>query len=371
MNRKSLLLASSCLVLMGASACTTNESTMSSSSSSKEVADLRAMLEAKKAENAALSSRVAQLESTGGRSAGSAGGDMPPNARPGECYARITIPATFKTVTEQVIDQPASEKITVIPATYKTVTEQVLVREASEKLVVIPATYKTVTEQIEIEPGSETIVEVPAVYETVTEKVKVADGYTTWKRGSNPIAISSSVGGTILQSQETETGEILCLVEVPPKYETVTKKVLKTPATTKTVKTPGKFATVTKQVIDKPATTQVVKVPAEYKTVTKRVIDKPAQVTRVPVPATYKTVTKRVQVSPPQSAWGAVLCDVNTTPDVIKKMQTALAQKGFYRGPIDGIFASATAAAVQAYQRSLGQPAGKLTIETVRQLGAI
>ena len=58
---------------------------------------------------------------------------LPPNAKPGECYARVFVPPTYKTETAQVITREASERVEIIPARYEKVTEQVLVREAVEK----------------------------------------------------------------------------------------------------------------------------------------------------------------------------------------------------------------------------------------------
>ena len=45
----------------------------------------------------------------------------------------------------------------------------------------------------------------------------------------------------------------MCLVEVPATYKTVTKTVLKTPATTRKVETPAEYTTVRKQVMKTPA----------------------------------------------------------------------------------------------------------------------
>src|SRR4051794_103225 len=80
------------------------------------------------------------------------GGDHPANAKPGEVWCLVTIPGTTKTVTEQVLCQPASCRTETTPATYKTVTEQVLCKPEGKKCIEIPATYKTVTEQVLCQP---------------------------------------------------------------------------------------------------------------------------------------------------------------------------------------------------------------------------
>ena len=91
---------------------------------------------------------------------------LPPNAKPGECYARVFVPAAYKTETAQVITREASERVEIVPARYEKVAEQVLVREASKKVEVVPETYDWVEERVLVKPASERIVEVPAVYET-------------------------------------------------------------------------------------------------------------------------------------------------------------------------------------------------------------
>ncbi len=363
---------------------------------------------------------------------------LPPNATPGQCYARIWIPPKFQTTTETVVTKPAGEKLEVIPAKYETVTEKVLVKEASEKLITVPAVYETVTEKVlvkdaethwhygrngiasarsknaqhpdksyldyarslgmpeNVSPGqcfaeyiqpakydtitekvlkkeasqrievipakyetveekvlvseaSEKLVTVPPVYETVTEKVLVSPAYTTWK-------VSQCSGGACLPNEvpnrvpgsvdriDQSTGEVMCLVEVPAKYKTITKRVLKTPATTKTISIPAQYKVVkvrklvspaTEKVVEIPATYQTVtkqvkvsdpktrwfpagsaeakafgkptgnalcmkELPAVYKTVTRRVLKTPATTKTVTVPAEYKTVKVRKMVTPPQ-----------------------------------------------------------------------
>src|SRR5262245_56294668 len=43
---------------------------------------------------------------------------LPPNAKPGECYAKVYVPATYKTVTERVLVREASERLETVPAEY-------------------------------------------------------------------------------------------------------------------------------------------------------------------------------------------------------------------------------------------------------------
>ena len=67
---------------------------------------------------------------------------MPPDARPGECFARVLVPDTVEISTEQVIDREASYELKLVPAVYETVSEQRLLREASTVYKTVPAVYE-------------------------------------------------------------------------------------------------------------------------------------------------------------------------------------------------------------------------------------
>ena len=178
-------------------------------------------------------------------------GLYPPNAKPGECYAKVLIPAKYKTVTEKVLAKEPGYKLVCKPPVYKTVTEKVLVKQPGYKLVCKPPVYKTVTERVLVRPAT-----------------------TEWRKGSG---VTTPVNGKIT--------DVNCLVKVPPKYKTITKKVLVKPA--ETVKVP---------------------IPPKYKTVTKRVLVKPAETVKVPIAPQYKTVTKKIKVSNAYYTWQRVQC---------------------------------------------------------------
>jgi len=56
----------------------------------------------------------------------------------------------------------------------------------------------------------------PAEYETIEEKIEIEPAKAVWKKGEGPI-----------QKIDYSTGDIMCLVQVPAVYKTVSKKVLK------------------------------------------------------------------------------------------------------------------------------------------------
>src|SRR5262249_30631953 len=53
-----------------------------------------------------------------GRPAGEVAAELPPNAKPGECYAKVWVPATYKTISERILVRDASERLEVVPAKY-------------------------------------------------------------------------------------------------------------------------------------------------------------------------------------------------------------------------------------------------------------
>ena len=99
---------------------------------SRKIDELEAKLRAAQRD---LAAKDAQMAAGGGAGAGAGaagmsmgGGDLfPPNPRPGECYARVIIPAKYDTATKRVLKREASERIEIIPAKYTMVDERVMV----------------------------------------------------------------------------------------------------------------------------------------------------------------------------------------------------------------------------------------------------
>jgi hypothetical protein len=286
------------------------------------------------------------------------GGLLPPNAKPGECYARVLIPAKYQSQTERLLVQPESERFETIPASYKNTSERVVVREASQRVEVIPATYRTVTERVLVQPEQRIDQPIAPTYRTVSERILVRAGYTSWKRGRGPI-----------EKIDSSTGEIMCLVEVPAEYRTVTKRVVDRPASSWTSVRPAVYRNVTRQVVDRPAATRSVPIPAQYETVTLKKMVNPPSSRSIAIPARYENITKRVKVSEERLEWRTILCETNTNPGIISEIQRALRSAGFNPGRIDGVYGSSTKNAVARYQQSKGLPTGGITLDTLRRLG--
>ena len=250
---------------------------------------------------------------------------LPPNARKGECFARVW-------------QAPK----------YKTVSEKVLVKEADEKITVIPAKYQWKTKTVEVKGATSKLVSKPAVYGTENVKTLVRNERTLWResRSKNSPIISEEVVefakqhstdniagakvGTCFhehrKAPKYKTTEEKVLISeaydvvetVPAQYKTVNETVVVQEASTKIVEVPATYRTETKKILVKPATTVwkkgtgpiqkidsatgeimcLVDVPAEYKTVTTRVIDKPASTKTITIPAVTKVIRSRQEVAP-------------------------------------------------------------------------
>lgn len=155
----------------------------------------------------------------------------------GSCFAEFYTAPEYKTDTQLVLKKEASEEIEVVPAKYENVEERVVVKEASTRLVDVPAIYRTETESVLIEPAR-----------------------SVWKKGRGPV-----------ERIDDTTGEIMCLVEVPARYQTISKTVLEKAASTKTVSVPAVYKTVKVRRVVTPASQSRVEVKPEYESVTVRV----------------------------------------------------------------------------------------------------
>lgn len=283
---------------------------------------------------------------------------FPPNAKPGECYARVLIPATYKTTTEDVLLKETSEVLEIIPAKYEWVTERVLVKEASTKLVEVPETYKWVEEKVLVKPASTILEKVPAKYDWQEEKILEKPAHTVWKKGNG-----------LIEKVDNTTGEIMCLVEVPAQYKTIKKRVLISPETTRTIEISAEYETVKVKRIDTEATTRTIEAPAEYKTLRVRKEVSPATTRKTTIPAEFQKVTKNVKITEEKMEWKAVLCETNSTPNLISQIQRALLKAGHNPGPIDGIIGSQTQKAISSYQKANKLAVGGITQETLKKLG--
>jgi hypothetical protein len=284
---------------------------------------------------------------------------MPQSARPGECYALVRTPEQYRTLRRDYVARPGYDGVQVSPARYQSATQDYITQEGYERLEVIPATFKTVTEQVEVTPPSTRYLASEPVYESVTEQVLEKPATQTWKRGRGPI-----------QKLDNSTGEVMCLVEEPAVYRTVTRKVLKTQPTMREVQVPGEYRTVARRVIDQPAQVRRVAVAEQHSTMQVQKLVAPAAYQTVRVPDQMGSYTTRELASPATLEWRPVLCETNMKDTTIRRVQDALRSAGFDPGSSDGRAGARTLDALNAYQRSKGLPEDRyLNLQTLQALG--
>ena len=283
---------------------------------------------------------------------------FPPNPLPGECYARIALAAVTQTVEEQIMIEPARQEVRIIPAQFGDVTEEVVVREATTELITVPATYTTVQEEVVVRPAARRLIPVEPIYDTVIEEIVVVPERTVWKPGTGPI-----------QRIDEATGEILCLVTEPAVTKQVERRVMIQPASTREEIIPAVTEIVEREVVNTPARVEERVIPAETRTVTRRVEVVPAREEIIEIPPVFDTIAREVVVEPARTEWQSILCETNTTPDIIRRIQVALQQRGYYNGPIDGIFGPLSQRAIDGFQRDNGQVGTGVTMDTLALLG--
>jgi len=110
-----------------------------------------------------------------------------------------------------------------------------------------------------------------------------------------------------MTTKQLPTGEVLCLVEVPPEYKTITKQVLRTPARTFDAPVPAETRVITRQVVDQPSHVERRVIPAVYETV--QVTVRAPDITQpVVFPAVYRDYVRSRVGSPSHFEWKQIDC---------------------------------------------------------------
>ena len=206
-----------------------------------------------------------------------ASNDLPPHAKPGECFAKFFVPEQFENKAETICVRDASERLELVPAKYEWVEETIVVKEASTRLE-----------------------EVPAQFENREVKVQTAAGHTGWQVGK-----SAKCANPPCADDARVADEVYCLVSHEPVVQTVSTSV---------------------QV--KPATTRAIPIPAEYQTVRRQKVAEPATTRRIAIPAEYATVHKTVKVADSRVEWRRIECKSELQTQTVPAAKDARADAG-------------------------------------------
>jgi Putative peptidoglycan binding domain len=290
------------------------------------------------------------------------GGDMPTQARPGQCFQRMLVPATWRAEPMDVITQEAYEQIAVSDPVFQSRHENVVTSDEYKRYVVTEPTFRTETQTIVTRPAHERLVASPAVMGTRSETVVIREPRLVWRSGANLSAV---------RRMDPNTGEVFCLVEEPAITQTVTRRVQTAQAQVSRQNVPALTQTIARKVLVTPASVREINVPATVQPVTVQTLVTPASERRIAVPEQRSTINRQVLATGERYEWVSVVCENTPQGRVsLTAAQRALAARGLYRGPIDGIAGSQTVEAIRQFQRANGLPGnGALTTETARKLG--
>ncbi|ACT60578.1 peptidoglycan-binding domain-containing protein [Hirschia baltica] len=295
-----------------------------------------------------------------GHSAFSPAGALP-DAQAGQCFARITLPAAYDIVPETVVVEDAHERLVVNDTQFGPSSIDVQVKDQGVRYEVRQPVYETVTEQVLVKPAHERLQVIAARFEDVTETIIVEEARKVWKAGTN---LSSH------RKIDEQTGQVYCLVDVPAKTRTVTRRVMVQPEQVTRIPVEAQYATVQKQVLVDRGGVAEIPTPPEFKTLSTQEIISPASTSRSMTAPRTAIVERTVLRAPERFEWVEVLCDTNAQTSSISDLQIALRDRGFYSGPIDGIIGTQTEEAVRQFQAANGLPhQGFVTMETMRHLG--
>ena len=308
--------------------------------------------------------------------------------------------------------------------TYRNISEKILASEASERIVITPAKYRVHTKKIMTDSTSAKLLPSVAIYKKIKDKVVVEPAHTEWRK-------------TTCQNRGCNQSEVVCLTEIPTKYQELTKRVVLQPAVEKRVavtpryksvrieeriapveenriviparyktilkqekssdekhfwsdaslknastrlnnqcnkicltETPAQYKKISQQIVVTPASSKKIFTPKKYQIVKVKKIHQKASFKRVVIPAEYITVITERERTKGYSKWMPMVCEDALTPKIIKKVQKALTDEGFYNGSIDGFWSIKSKSAVREYQKSKGLGVtSKLSIETMTALG--
>ncbi len=287
---------------------------------------------------------------------------MPPHAKPGQCFARVLVQATYRSENMPVVIRDAHESVQVSEPVFKSEIKSFPISDEYKEYVVTPPTFRTEQQKIVVRPAHERLRASPAVIGTRPVTVVIREPRLVWRPGSK---------GSEVRRIDAATGEVFCLVEEPAKTAVMQREVQITPAQISRERIPALEEIIERRVLVTPAAVREVLVRAEAKELKIQTLVEPAREIRTKVEARTGSMQRQVEVTPERYEWVPVVCvDTPEGKHSIQAVQRALAARKLYSGPIDGIIGPKTKQALAAFQRANGLPGqGSLTVATARALG--
>ena len=225
------------------------------------------------------------------------------DAKVGECYQKVIVPAKFVTKKELIEVEKKSKDFNITEAKFEKATKQIVVSPRYIDVKSQKAEFKSVEKKILLKEksifftlkGSNVPVS-KAYIEFVTKEGAKLDGLKIGECLSEFVRYKEQKAKKEYISKQAY--EIIDVV--PPKFKIEKKKVLVKPAYKKIIKTPAIYETKvikflvtpeSKEYVTKNGKVCIVKKPAVYKKITKRVMIKPPYTKVIKFPPTYKVLT--------------------------------------------------------------------------------
>lgn len=261
----------------------------------------------------------------------------------GQCFARVLVPATYRTTSEDFILRAATERIETTAPRFEWVEESIVTRQASEELIPVPTTFKKVREEVVVQDArliwrlsnrrgktAGDLSVARAVAAGLPEEAKPGECYAEYLQPAE----YEKVAQQAIAKEATKKFEVTAA-----EYETIEEEVVTHEAAEEVVEVPDVFETIREEVLTRPAhavlrdqrpaaetignyvaaSMQRVEIPAEYESLERRSIKTPASTKKVPIEPKSKLVeVRRLKTAPTQSS-AAVEAEYQTYEKTVLK----------------------------------------------------
>ena len=227
---------------------------------------------------------------------------QPENPEPGKCYAKCVTPDEFREEIIKVESVPAYEKLEVVPAAYKTVSDDVVLTPSSNKFINVRAVYKTITDTLWLEESFHKINIIDPTFGNQEKEVEVFAASESWVAGEKDPDCPSI---------NADDCRIFHYRKDPAVTRSIPVRKVLTPASIQKTKVIGRYRLIKRKIEVSPATTKTVTIPEVTEKVSRRVLVSDETTKPIPVPAEYINVTKKVLVKKGgMTAWRIVPCTI-------------------------------------------------------------
>ena len=230
---------------------------------------------------------------------------------PTQCQQEVLTPAIFRDAIKKVRVFEGSPVFTNTPATIEWTSKSYVVTPARYAKETVRAEYKDVTEQVEVLKRRVELRGKPATYITTEKPVIVQPAHMRWKH--NCVADNTQQ----------------CLEQVPERKRILLQKVVDIPARTVQVEIPGKTAIFTRKVLVSPGKGTGALIPEKRADVSSGRVTKVWSITADRQASRYQDVPVKTMLQPAQTKKVYVACSEQLDRTQALAIQRSLRQKRY------------------------------------------